>query len=125
MYKKITINISKYFFLVLFLGFLATITFFSHTHIIDGRAIVHSHPYKSSSSGTPLHHHYADGFLLFHFLAGFAAIILSGLILTPFFFPHFIRLRLFFRFQFSYQDHLNPNSFRGPPANYALPDFLF
>ncbi len=33
--------------LMLFLGYYGSITFFTHVHIVDGVAIVHSHPYKS------------------------------------------------------------------------------
>lgn len=39
--------------LILFLGYYSSITFFTHTHIINGVTIVHSHPYKSGpKSGT-------------------------------------------------------------------------
>jgi len=77
-YKKIT----GYFLLILFLGYIGSITFFSHTHIVDGVTIVHSHPYKSHSGDVPVNHnHSKDGFLLIHFISHFIAsapIILIG-----------------------------------------------
>lgn len=37
------------FMLVLFLSYQASTTLFTHTHIIDGRVITHSHPYDSQA----------------------------------------------------------------------------
>jgi len=43
--------------LILFLGYYSSITFFTHSHIINGVTIVHSHPFNSDkggdSSGSP------------------------------------------------------------------------
>lgn len=30
---------------------------FSHTHIVDGRYVVHAHPFDSTSDKTPIKHH--------------------------------------------------------------------
>ena len=77
-YKKIT----GYFLLILFLGYIGSITFFSHTHIVDGVTIVHSHPYKSHSGDVPVNHnHSKDGFIIIQFISHFIAsapIILIG-----------------------------------------------
>ena len=63
-------KITGYLFLLLFLGYYASITLFSHTHIVDGVTIVHSHPYKSGSGRNPVNHqHTADGFVLIHFIS--------------------------------------------------------
>lgn len=39
--------------LVLFLGYYSGITLFPHTHIINGIAIVHSHPFNSGRGNNP------------------------------------------------------------------------
>jgi hypothetical protein len=77
-YKKIT----GYFLLILFLGYFGSITFFSHTHIVDGVTIVHSHPYKSHSGNIPFNHnHSKNGFIFIQFISHFivaAPIVLFG-----------------------------------------------
>jgi len=61
-----------YFLLILFCGYFASITFFPHTHIVDGVTIVHSHPFKSHSGNVPVNHnHSKDGFVLIHFISHF------------------------------------------------------
>jgi hypothetical protein len=70
-YKKLT----GYFLLILFLGYFGSITFFPHTHIVDGVTIVHSHPYKSQPGNVPVNHnHSKNGFLLIQFISNFIAI---------------------------------------------------
>lgn len=65
-YKKIT----GYFLLILFLGYFGSVTFFPHTHIVDGVTIVHSHPFKSHSGNDPINHnHTKNGFVLIHFIS--------------------------------------------------------
>ena len=80
--KQIYKKLSGYFLLILFCGYFGFITFFPHTHIVDGVTIVHSHPYKSHSGDVPVNHnHSKDGFLLIHFISHFIAsapIILIG-----------------------------------------------
>lgn len=41
----------------LFITYASCITFFTHTHIVNGVTIVHSHPYSSDDSGKPNHEH--------------------------------------------------------------------
>ena len=44
--------------LILFLGYYGSITLFSHSHIVNGVTIVHSHPFKTNKGGdtsTPPH----------------------------------------------------------------------
>ena len=67
--KRISINISKYFFLILFLGFLGSITLFNHAHVVNGITIVHSHPFKSDSNGKPIHSHNNKEFITIHLLS--------------------------------------------------------
>jgi len=74
--KTLSINISKYLFLVLFLGFFGSVTFFNHSHIVNGITIVHSHPYKSNSGDVPpAHNHNRNGFILIQFISGFIAAV--------------------------------------------------
>ena len=62
--------------LTLFVGYFINITFFSHAHIVDGVAVVHSHPYSKSNDHTHsttiinfIHH--VSHFLTLTFLATF------------------------------------------------------
>jgi len=62
----------RYFLLILFLGYYVSISSFTHTHIVNGVVIVHSHPYNPFSKGKPVNHqHSANGFVLIHFLSHF------------------------------------------------------
>jgi hypothetical protein len=74
------------FLLVLFCGYMISITCFSHSHIVNGQLVTHSHPYKGTSDN-PGHNHTTAQFisisLLSHFVtlgAAFAGLvhILSG-----------------------------------------------
>lgn len=42
---------------VLFLGYLVCTWNFTHTHIINGKVVVHSHPYCGGTSDHPAHTH--------------------------------------------------------------------
>ena len=67
----------RYFLLILFLGYYASITSFTHTHILNGVAIVHSHPYNPFSKDKPVNHqHSANGFVLIHLLSHFFTTVL-------------------------------------------------
>ena len=82
-YKKIL----GYSLLLLFCGYLGSISLFPHTHIIDGFTIVHSHPYSSQSGSDPVKHdHSKEGFILNQFLSGFIAtisILFFGVTIIP------------------------------------------
>lgn len=86
MKDSITISLNKrlagYLLLVILCVYFGSITFFPHTHIVDGVTIVHSHPYKSKSGNIPSDHgHTKDGFVLIRFLSCFmatAALSLTG-----------------------------------------------
>lgn len=58
----------RIFFLALFLGYFADITFFTHSHLIDGITIVHSHfscPIQASKdSHSSQHNHSANALTL-------------------------------------------------------------
>ena len=62
----------RYFLLLLFLGYYGSITLFTHTHIVNGVTIVHSHPYKSGTGKNPVtHQHTANGFIHIQLLSTF------------------------------------------------------
>ncbi|HEY3391028.1 MAG TPA: hypothetical protein VGK38_15725 [Prolixibacteraceae bacterium] len=50
--------------LFLFLGYYGSITFFTHSHIINGVTIVHSHPFNSDRGGSPSNSQHSDKELL-------------------------------------------------------------
>lgn len=67
----------KYFLLILFVGYCASITLFTHTHIVNGVTIVHSHPYNPFSNNKPVNHQHSEQeFILIHLLSHFLAIVL-------------------------------------------------
>lgn len=43
--------------LAIYAAYAGSITFFTHTHIINGVTIVHSHPFESDESGNSSHTH--------------------------------------------------------------------
>ena len=62
----------RYFLLILFLGYYISISSFTHTHILNGVAVVHSHPYNPFSKDKPANHqHSSNGFVIIHFLSHF------------------------------------------------------
>jgi hypothetical protein len=115
MIKKVFLNISRYFFLLLFLGFFVSMNFFNHVHLVDGNTIVHSHPYKKSPAGTPMHNHSPEGYLLIHFLSEVAAVSIAALIIIRLFLILLYRYRISESVVISFQKFLNPNYLRGPP----------
>jgi uncharacterized membrane protein YjgN (DUF898 family) len=72
-FKKINIRFAGYFLLILFALFFGSITFFPHTHILEGVPIVHSHPFQSGN--IPYGHHHSKGaFILIQFVSNFISI---------------------------------------------------
>lgn len=65
--------------MILFLGYLGSITFFTHVHILDnGVIIVHSHPFKSESDTIPFNHqHSKNDFVIINLLTHFLTTIFS------------------------------------------------
>jgi len=51
--KRWILHRMRYFLPILFVSYLASLTLFSHVHVVNGVTIVHSHPYKK---GTPHQH---------------------------------------------------------------------
>lgn len=69
------LNIFRYLFPILFLGFFASNTFFSHSHLYHGNIIVHSHPFKKGQEGNPTHSHNDSGYQLIYLLNNYLASI--------------------------------------------------
>ena len=55
----------KWFLPVLFISYMAGITLFTHSHVVNGVTIVHSHPFKKGSE----HSHTTVEFQLIHLLS--------------------------------------------------------
>lgn len=73
--KKHLKTILKLFLPLLFIAYLGGITLFTHSHVVNGVVIVHSHPFKGE------HEHTKAEFETIFFLSSFAA---SDIIYTPF-----------------------------------------
>ena len=67
-------SIVKVIFLTLFICYAGSITFFFHSHIINGVTIVHSHPYKADEKGNPLHTHTGSEIQLIQFLSSWHSV---------------------------------------------------
>ncbi len=115
MLKRLSINISKYFFLLLFLGFFGSTTFFNHSHIVNGITIVHSHPYKSAKNGVAEHSHSGSGFLLVHFLSNIIATVSFALISFAILLILKEKLSTIFNNSSLCKPLYNSNLLRGPP----------
>lgn len=71
--KRVLNEISRFFLLILFTGYIGVISFYTHVHVVDGVTIVHSHPFKKAVPGQPLHSHSPAGFQLIHSVSSFSS----------------------------------------------------
>ncbi|HOG18929.1 MAG TPA: hypothetical protein PKW37_00610 [Salinivirgaceae bacterium] len=72
----------KHLLLILFLAYYSSITFFPHSHIVDGVTIVHSHPYNPFSEESPTkHNHQKSEYVLIQLLSYFVTTVSFGAIL--------------------------------------------
>lgn len=55
--NKDILSALKIIFLMIFVCYAGSVSFFFHSHIINGVTIVHSHPYKADEKGNPTHTH--------------------------------------------------------------------
>jgi len=78
-------NIIKFFLPVLFISYMAGITLFTHSHVVNGVTIVHSHPFKKGTE----HNHTTVEFQLLH--------LLNQVLVTDLLFP-FYHYYVFFLF---------------------------
>jgi len=76
-------KLSGYLLLIFFLNLFISVTFFNHTHLVDGITVVHSHPYKNHSGDHPVNHNHSDnGFLLIQYISNLitvVAIVFTGI----------------------------------------------
>jgi hypothetical protein len=114
--KKLYVNISKYFFLLLFLGFFGSVTLFDHAHVVNGITIVHSHPFKSDKNGIPTHNHTTNGYLIIHLLMNFTALAVFTLIAINLILNLLGKISIKYYNWFLSQSYLVFNPLRGPPA---------
>ena len=82
--KRLFLNIMRYFLPILFVSYLASLTFFAHVHVVNGVTIVHSHPFKKGaahqhSTVELIHIH-----LLSHLMADGAAVVFALSLFIPF-----------------------------------------
>lgn len=63
--KQGCLKIVRWFLPVLFISYMAGITLFTHSHVVNGVTIVHSHPFKKDSA----HSHTTVEFQLIHLLS--------------------------------------------------------
>lgn len=83
--KELLRNIMRFFLPVLFLTYLVAVTSFTHTHMVNGVTIVHSHPYDKHAK----HHHTAVEFQLIHLLSIFESDGAGGFNFLSVFIPIF------------------------------------
>lgn len=62
--KQLLHKIARYFLPVLFISYIGCISLFTHSHVVNGVTIVHSHPYKPGTE----HEHTTAEFQLIHML---------------------------------------------------------
>lgn len=78
---------------LLYLGYLGSVTFFHHSHSVGDITVVHSHPHKSNNGNTHSGHDHSEyQLVLIHFLS---VIITAG---TVFFYGITITQKLYYRF---------------------------
>ncbi|MBB4045444.1 hypothetical protein GGR06_003258 [Bacteroides reticulotermitis] len=63
--KRLLLQSMRYFLPILFVSYMASITFFGHVHVVNGVVVVHSHPFKKSAN----HQHSTVELQLIHFLS--------------------------------------------------------
>lgn len=101
--------------LIIFLFFFGSSTFFSHTHIIDGVTIVHSHPFKHNGNGQPLHTHTSNAYLLIDLLVHFIAVTIAAGLSASFLITTGCEILFSFRSSLKLQSSRTADLYRGPP----------
>lgn len=71
--KEKCVKFFRYFFPIFFLIYFGNITLFTHSHIMNGVTIVHSHPFKKDNADQPAHQHTPAQFQLIHQLSSFGS----------------------------------------------------
>jgi len=106
---------------VIFITYFASITFFTHTHIVNGVTIVHSHPFQKNDAGSPAHEHTGAEIQLIHILSSFFS---TGLIVLAIILGLVSSKKVILRpkvFLSHFHDHTQGLSrLRPPPFLYSL-----
>ena len=107
----------RFFLLILFVWYYSSVTFFEHTHIVDGFKIEHSHLYNPfKGSKFPDHSHSRNEFILISDLSHFLTTFLSFLFIS--FIVEVLR-HIFLskrKEAFYYQTIFYTNGLRAPPS---------
>ncbi len=56
---------------VIFAGYIGALSFYVHVHVVDGEAMLHSHPFKNLP-GQPFHGHTTADFWLVHHVTSYS-----------------------------------------------------
>lgn len=104
--------------LILFLGYYSGAVFFPHAHIVNGKTIVHSHPYNpfSKTKNSENHHHSKNEFFVINLLSTFLSSVLLPVSLL-----HILKIVLNLIVVFKNVNFFNNplflciNGFRAPP----------
>lgn len=111
--KRLFLHIMRCFLPVLFVSYLASITFFAHVHVVSGVTIVHSHPFKKGAA----HNHTTVELLLVHFLSHLttdgAAVVFTLSLFIPFLLCLLLGTAQLTRYHSPYHGVV---SLRAPPA---------
>lgn len=122
MNEGIKTTILRIIFLVIFSLYTCSITFFTHTHIINGVTIVHSHFYTTDDEGKPIHKHTGAEIQLINNLSTYFSL---GLI--AFFFLPIIKRRVICIYtpisqsDFRESKYYRLSPLRAPPTAQQLP----
>ena len=66
--------------LILFLGYYGGTTYFTHVHIVNGKTIVHSHPFNKEKGNDPSKQpHSGKELLLIQLLSGFVTTVFAAM----------------------------------------------
>lgn len=98
---------------VLFITYMASITFFAHVHVVNGVTISHSHPFKKGAA----HNHSTIELLLIHFLSNLMTDGSTGILTLSLFIPFLLCLLLGFpRYDRYHVPYHGVASLRAPPV---------
>lgn len=98
---------------ILFVSYLASITFFAHIHVVNGVTIVHSHPFKKGAA----HQHSTVELIHIHFLSHLttdgAAVVFALSLFIPFLLCLLLKRP---QYTHSYAPYHGVIALRAPPA---------
>jgi hypothetical protein len=84
LFKKIPLSSVSYLIIALFAVLIANKAVFIHSHNVNGRIVIHAHPYRTSehSKSSKTHHHTDAQYLFFDNLSVFFSVDVQGLLLV-------------------------------------------